>query len=313
MGLIGLGSREIIGEFFKTLERPSGIEWISMVSMLINSDQASEEYKWLGMTPQMRDWVGGRNAIGFRENGITIINKHYEATIAVLLRELNRDKTGQAMVRIRELAAGVDSHWASLLSTLIKNGPSTVCYDGEFFFDDDHEEGDSGSQSNDISIDISALAAGVTGSITAPSVEEMQQTILKGISQIMAFKDDQGQPMNEAASDFLVMVPPGLNFVARQALRTPDGTAISEQNPNKDFKVGVFVDPRSSWTDSFAVFRVDGNVKPFIRQSEQDVSLKVKAEGSDFEFDNDAHQYGVDAWRNVGYGYWQHACYITMT
>ncbi|GAG27129.1 unnamed protein product, partial [marine sediment metagenome] len=29
--------------------------------------------------------------------------------------------------------------------------------------------------------------------------------------------------------------------------------------------------------------------------------------------DNDAHQFGLDAWRNVGYGYWQHACYVTMT
>ncbi|GAF85157.1 unnamed protein product, partial [marine sediment metagenome] len=34
---------------------------------------------------------------------------------------------------------------------------------------------------------------------------------------------------------------------------------------------------------------------------------------SEFEFDNDAHQYGVDADRNVGYGFWQHACLKTFT
>ena len=48
-------------------------------------------------------------------------------------------------------------------------------------------------------------------------------------------------------------------------------------------------------------------------QTEQEVELKAKAEGSEFEFDNDAWQYGVDAWRNVAYGYWQRACLVTMT
>ena len=44
-----------------------------------------------------------------------------------------------------------------------------------------------------------------------------------------------------------------------------------------------------------------------------DRKLKAKAEGSEYEFDNDAHQYGVDTWRNVAYGYWQEARYVTMT
>ena len=44
-----------------------------------------------------------------------------------------------------------------------------------------------------------------------------------------------------------------------------------------------------------------------------DELLKAKAEGSEFEFDNDAWQFGVDAWRGVGYGYWQHAVLATMT
>lgn len=312
MGAIGLSSRAIIGEFYKALSQDVGARWISLLSMLFTSDQDGEEYKWLGMSPMMREWVGGRNAKGFRENGITIKNKHYEATMEVLVKELRRDKTGQVLVRIREMAQRTNAHWASLLSTLILNGPSAVGYDGQYFFDTDHSEGDSGTQDNDIQVDISALPASVHGVVTAPSVEEMQQSILKGVVQILSFKDDQGEPMNEDAANFLVMVPVPLYLVGSKAVSLPIGTGVTEQNLPAGLNIDVVTNGRLTWTDSFSIFRTDGNVKPFIRQQETEVQMKAKAEGSEYEFDNDAHQYGVDTWRNVGYGYWQHACYVTM-
>ena len=312
MGAERLSSRAIIGEFYKTLEQDIGASWIGGLSMYFASDQNSEEYPWLGMTPMMREWIGGRNAKGFRENGITIKNKHYEATLEVLLKDLRRDKTGQVMVRIREMAQRANAHWASLISTLLLNGPSTVCYDGQYFFDTDHSEGDSGAQSNDITVDISGLPASVHGVVTAPSVEEIQQSIIQGVSKILSFKDDQGELMNENATDFLVKVPISLWPVAAKAVSIPIGAAISEQNLPSGLTIRVAANGRLTWTDSFAVFRADGNVKPFVRQEETGIIMKANAEGSDFEFDNDAHQYGIDTWRNVGYGYWQHGCYVVM-
>ena len=68
-----------------------------------------------------------------------------------------------------ELAERGRTHYASLLSTLIVNGATTVCYDGQYFFDTDHSEGASGTQSNKIDSDISTLPASVHGSTTAPS------------------------------------------------------------------------------------------------------------------------------------------------
>lgn len=313
MGLELLSSRAIIGTFYNTLQADAGMDWINDVSMYFTSDQPSETYAWLGMVPAMREWVGGRQAKGFSDNKITIANKHYEATVEILLRDLRRDKTGQAMVRIRELAARTNSHWASLLSTLILNGTSTVCYDNQYFFDTDHSEGSSGTQSNDLTIDISALPAVAHGTTTAPSVEEMQQTILNAISAILAFKDDQGEPMNENAQVFRVVVPSSLYQVAAKAVALPaTNTSITQQNVPQGMQLKVSMNPRLTWTDSIAVFRADGNTKAFIRQEETAVQLKSKAEGSEYEFDNDAWQFGVDTWRNVGYGFWQHGCYIQM-
>jgi phage major head subunit gpT-like protein len=262
------------------------------------------------MAPAMREWVGGRVAKGFRDNGITIVNKTFEATLEVLLDEIRRDKTGQVMVRVRELAGRTNAHWAKLLSTLIIAGEAAVCYDGQYFFDTDHAEGDSGTQSNDIDSNI--------GTTTAPTAAEMETSILKAVEAIIGFKDDQGEPMNEEATSFLVMVPVPFMSAAAAALKNPVITDGSGSRTNTITNLGGFsfdlaVNPRLTWTNKFATFRTDGMTKPFIRQEEEGVTVSAIAEGSELEFRENKHHYGVKAIRNVGYGYWQHACLTTMT
>lgn len=311
-----LSSRAIMGMYFARMEANTGARWIDNISNMFGSDQASETYNFLGQSPAMREWVGQRQAKGFTGNGVTVLNKHYEATIEVKKKDARRDKTGQINARISEFSDRAQSHWSSLLSTLLINAPSTVCYDGQFFFDTDHVDGESGTLNNDITVDISTLPAAVHGVVTAPSKEEMQQAILAGVIQIISFKDDRGEPMNEDARSFMVTVPMGLYAIALAAVSPLLNMALDQNmNPNGlgDFNITVVPIVRLTWTDSFAVFRTDSPIKAFIRQTEQEVELKAKAEGSEFEFDNDAWQFGIDAWRGVGYGYPQRACYVTMT
>jgi phage major head subunit gpT-like protein len=79
------------------------------------------------------------------------------------------------------------------------------------------------------------------------------------------------------------------------------------------FSIELAVNPRLTWTDKFALFRTDGDVKPLIRQEEEAVSMSAIAEGSEEEFKNNRHLYGVKAIRNVGLGYWQHAVLHTFS
>lgn len=312
-----LSSRAVIGMYYERLDANPGMAWIDGVSNMFTSDQASEVYPFLGQSPAMREWIGGRNVNSLSGNSLTIVNKHYENTLEVAIRDLRRDKTGQIQARINDFADRQLTHWASLLSTLLVNGPSTVCYDGQYYFDTDHSEGSSGSQSNDITVDISTLPAESHGTVTAPSKEEMQQAILAGIAQMLALKDNQGEPVNENASAFLVIVPPSLYLTAAAAISTVVNGALSQNlNPNQvaGMSISVQMNARlTTWTDSFAIFRTDSPLKGLIRQSETEAVLKIKDENSEFAFDNDAIQIGLDSWRNVGYGDWKRAVYVTMT
>jgi phage major head subunit gpT-like protein len=312
MGAKSLGSRAIIGEFYMRLEQDLGASWVPQVSMMFKSDQESEDYKWLGMAPAMREWIGGRQAKGFRENGITIANKKYESTMEVPVDWLRRDKTGQIRVRIAEQTERANAHWAKLLNQLILDGEATKCYDDQFFFDTDHSEGDSGTQDNDIAVNI--------GTATAPTTGEMETAILAAIQQIIGFKDDQGEPMNETAQKFLVMVP--VPFMSAAAAlgssiivdaSTSRSNTILTLSSMAGFQVALAVAPRLTWTTKFAVFRADGQLAAFIRQEEEDITVDAIAEGSEEEFKNDRHLYGIKAIRNVGYGYWQKSCLVTLT
>lgn len=299
-------SRAVIGSFYAALEQADA-GWVNDLSFKVQSNQASEQYAWLGMAPAMREWLGGRSATDLREFSYSLANKEHEATLEVTVPELRRDKTGQLNVRIGELADRVMSYPAKLLSTLIEAGESTTGYDGQFFFDTDHAEGSSGTQDNDITY------AASTG--TTPTVDEMRTAIINSIKQILGFKDDRGEPMNENARTFAVMVPLTYWQQAIEAVTLPTVSAGGANViPNlPGFNIRVLPNVRLSWTTKMATFRTDGRVKPFILQEEMPLSMKAVAEGSELEFNENKHRYGVDWSGNVGYGYWQHACLTTFT
>ncbi len=132
---------------------------------------------------------------------------------------------------------------------------------------------------------------------------------------IVGFKDDQGEPMNEDASQFIVMAPIGMLATARAAV----GSAFLANGVSNgllaqgDWNVRAVGNARLTNTDRNYVFRTDGDVAAFIRQEGEGVTMSAIARGSELEFNDDVHHYGVKAIRNVGYGYWQKSCLTTFT
>jgi phage major head subunit gpT-like protein len=319
MGASGLGSRGIIGEFYHQLSLVTGSGWINMLGWLNpDSDQESETYKWLGQVPQMREWIGGRQAKGLSEQGYTIKNVKFESTLKVSVDDLRRDKTGQIMLRIRELAKRTNTHWAQLMSALIVAGAATNCYDGQYFFDNDHSEGGSGTQINAVTADhISALNVSTA---TAPTTAEMAEAIINTIAYMMTYVDNEGEPLNEDAKQFLIMCPTYPIWLAtRKAVGLgviTDGSGAYDNvvGALDDFKIQVVMNPRlRTLTTNFFTFRTDGDMKPFILQEELPVQMSAIAEGSELEFQEDEHHYGVKAIRNAGYGFWQSAIQATLS
>lgn len=322
-----IGSKGVIGMMFQAMEQATAASWVSRIANTFVSTQATETYAGIGTVPQMREWLGGKQSNSFTKQSLTISNKDWESTIRVNVKDLRRDKTSFLQARIGELMQRAASHDQKLLSTLIETGNATTngaCYDALSLFNDSHSVGSSGTTDNKISVDISALPTGDTtgshGSVTAPSVGEAALVIQQGIKTLLGFKDDQGEPINEAMSEVVVMVPIGLSDAFEAALSSVylaqgmSNPTLTQSNPNGGgIKKTLAVNARLTWTDKIAIFRADAPVKSLIVQLEVEPMFKALAEGSDFEFTENAHLYSVEKAGNVGYGRFDQCVEVTMT
>ena len=97
------------------------------------------------------------------------------------------------------------------------------------------------------------------GTVTAPSVEEMQQSIIAGIAQILSFKDDRGRPMNTNARRS--SSPSRCRYMDSGAPQSAMLTSALLNNQTRSWPAGIDVRiemmPELTWTDSFAVWRTD--------------------------------------------------------
>lgn len=109
------------------------------VAMDVPSTARSTLYKWLGNFPMMREWLGDRVVKDLSAFGYEIVNKDYEATVEVDRNDIDDDQIGLYKPMIQGLAQSAADHPDVLIFALMKAAFSTECYDGQYFYDTDHE------------------------------------------------------------------------------------------------------------------------------------------------------------------------------
>lgn len=108
------------------------------IATTVPSQTASEEYGWLGAFPNVREWIGDRVINGMATHGYTIKNKPFELTVGVPRTALEDDQYGIYSPMMSEMGRAAAAHPDQLVFNLLKAGNSTLCYDGQNFFDTDH-------------------------------------------------------------------------------------------------------------------------------------------------------------------------------
>jgi len=316
-----ISDKAVIGLFFSRYEGLIDSSWVSSIAVNFQSNSAIEEYAGLGSAPQMREWIGGRLVKSLSEYSMSVRNKDWEATLGVFRKDLQRDKTGQLLIKIAEMAESAAGHDEKKLSEFIDVADGSTLgtsYDGQYFFDTDHSIGDSGTINNDITVDISALpigdVTGMHGSTTAPSVGEAALVIQAGVQQMFGFKNDIGEPANHTMKQVMIMVPYTLMNAFEGALSLAT-FANGTSNPLMASTIGksLVVNPRLTWTDRIAIFRTDSANKPLLTQSEEGLVMETLGEGTEEAFKTGKHLYGLR--KRCGYSYFDFtkACLVTMT
>lgn len=291
-------------EFMKGYETPQP-DIYKQVCMTVNSTKDKETYGWLGSTPKMREWVAERQRSGMLEHSFQITNKDWESTIEVDRNAIDDDQYGQIVLRAQQLGQEARRFYDERLAAVIEaNG---LCYDGQNFFDTDHLEGDSGTQSN-----APAAAAGYTITTAAQCL-----VVLKLVSSAMSqFKDDKGKHAGVNVTH--VMCPTGLEWVLREAFDPMfrGGGETSATNWAKG-RVQVIVNPfltNAATVANSKVYWLDLShpVKPFVFQNRKDPLFVALDQPTSYEnFLRKKILYGVDSRFDMGFGDWRYA-YLTI-
>ena len=305
-------SRAVIGAIERAIGAVNGPGWVEPFSWLNGeSDQATEEYAWLGVPPVMRKWIGERRAKQLAAEGVLIANDDYEATLEFHRRDLRRDKFGMMLQRVAQMAQRTGAHWAKLLTPLLTNGAASLAtygarstYDGVNFFGNGHR----GAQDNDIG----ASMAGAT-----PTVAEVEDGLRQVFEALASFLDEEDEPANEDMTSLVIVHPAAMSgrisAAMQQYIQGSGGTRQSVL-PNL-ISWSHWANPRldTSSTTTCYVARADAPMKALIRQEEEGVMVGSTATGSEEEFKQNRHLYGVQASRGVGYGLWEYACRLTFS
>lgn len=302
--LKALGNRSIIGAFNKRLEEVAMASWVNDIALQIDSNVETETIAFLSDTPAMKERLSNRPASTLRPFTFQITNKEWTAGMEVKSADLRRDKTGQILARARELGARAAQLPQSVLSAALNTNGNA--FDGVAFFATSHTTLSGATINNDIDV------AAATG--TTPTIPETETGIMSGVESILGFPDDEGEPANEFAQSFLVMVPKNLWKQANSAVKN-DFNAAAQSNTVKasGFNFRLVMNPRLTSSVFIYVFRMDSDVKSLVWQDEVLPVMRSLTDGSEYEILNSKHLYTAERTGNGGYGRFHQACRVEFT
>lgn len=296
----GLNVAGLRSNFFERMEAIPTV--YGRLATRIESTKDSESYKWLGSIPSMREWGDGRLARGIRTESYSVVNQKYESTIEVDRDEIADDQTGQIKIRIAELASRAAIHKDYMIGQLLINGAASGynSYDGVTFFNTAHVSGDSGNQSNN--------RTSTAATPTVPTVEEFRLALRTAIAAMRGFVDDVGMPINTMMSGIVAIVPPLLEFTAREALQA----GIIEATTNTMSGLAEVM-PFPFLTGSTVWYLAEtSEVRPFIFQDREPIEFDALEANSDEGFRREKFLYGVRARYRMTYGLWQKCVKMTF-
>lgn len=108
------------------------------IAMTVASTSRDETYGWLGMFPNMREWIGPRHVKSLEAHGFTIRNKLFESTVQVGRADIADDRIGVFKPALTEMGQTAKRHPDEMIFSLLASGFDATGYDGQPFFDTDH-------------------------------------------------------------------------------------------------------------------------------------------------------------------------------
>ena len=272
------------------------------VCFVFNSGRVEQVlHRWMQGIGMPREFTDERIGTNMTTAGQAVINKMWEKTIDIPKNALERDQYGIYEPHLARLGQVAKLHrdylafagLGDLLAGTSVTGIVTSSYDGVPFY---------GSHT----IGTQTFNNKVTGSLSSLN-------LIKAIQELRNRKDSQGMPLMAASAKPLLVIPPALEYVARQLatlawfpMATP-GTALTQPGAagenilqgQLDYVVSPFIQTATEWHLTIA----DELYRPLLLQIEKDIEfLSPPQFFNSWWSDKDIYRVGTRALYNVAPG-----------
>lgn len=284
------------------IQRQQAATW-NYIATEIETTLPTQQYGWLGRGAVMEEFHDRLRAQEVNESTYALTDKTYKGGLPIQRRTLEDDQYGLLVLRVKDMAGEPVRHWNELAYQGIANGFTTLCSDGQFFFDTDHSQGASGVQSNH----------GVA--ILSDSALQAAEAAM------MAFVDDKGKPL-EIVPDTLVVGPSngrlatdltGSEIVVHMPGEGTASTGATAYTPYNNYFKGRYrvvvspylIGPSAAY---WSLLDTKRTVKPIIIQSREDVPITIETDMLDGAAKmKELYTFAARGRYVQGYGLWQTA------
>lgn len=117
-----------------------------LLAMEVPSGTSENIYPYLKALGQIREWVGDRVIQNISQGDFRLANKSYEETHAIPRDKVEDDQYGLYAPLFQQTGQNTVVFPNRKVFELLKSGFTTLCPDGQYFFDVDHPVGKPGSE-----------------------------------------------------------------------------------------------------------------------------------------------------------------------
>jgi len=259
-------------------------------TMKVPSGGSQNDYAWLSRFPKMRKWLGDKVIKQLAAFKYAIVNDDWEATVEVDRNDIDDDNIGTYAPQAQEAGFSAKQLPDEIDAELKNNAFTNECYDGQYFYDDDHEVAGASVSNRGTAALSAATTAGAAASYGAARLA------------IMSFRDDEGRPLGLIPD--LLEAPPALEATAKLLL---ENDKLTDQSPNP-YKgtATLLVNPRLTSSTAWFLHVTNRPLKPYIYQERKSpVFVQQTGEETDNVFMRKKFRFGAEARAAGGYGLWQ--------
>ncbi|MBU8912332.1 MAG: Mu-like prophage major head subunit gpT family protein [Desulfobacterales bacterium] len=259
-------------------------------TMKVPSGSSQNDYTWLSRFPKMIKWLGSKTIKALKAHSYTVVNDDYEATVAVNRNDIEDDTLGIYAPMAQEAGYSSKQLPDEIDADLKNNAFENLCFDGQYFYDSDH--------------DVAGSSVSNLGTAALSAASNVLAAASYGAARIaiMGFKDDEGRPLGLIPD--LLEVGPALEATANALCNNPK---LLDDTPNPWVGTAkVLVNPRLTSTTQWMLHVTTRPVKPFIYQERKaPVFVQQTNPEADDVFMRKEFKFGAEARVAGGYGLWQ--------